>query len=166
MKRVFRSFIGFGVIGLWLALACWSVAHATPFSVPTVSVASPVVFAFPDVRKLLAPEQWTAIFAGISTVLTMPLTAILKNTFKIQGASTLGVNTALNGIFAGLIPYIGGYYSSDPTTPGGLSGLIFAIFASLAGVLIDHGTLKTIQQALTRALANQPGISASEIIRQ
>lgn len=64
------------------------------------------------------------------------------------------------GIFAGLIPYLTGYYSSDPFS------VVLAIIASLAGVLIDHGTLKTIQQALTRALENQPGISAAEIIRQ
>lgn len=107
---------------------------------------NPVVFdqpayqPVPDWRTLFPAPVWSVLLGVLSTVLTVPLTGILKSVFKTDGINTVAVNAGLNTFFTGIVPWLTGVY------PPSLEALFYVLIATVVGMIMDKLSHFTIKQ--------------------
>jgi xanthosine utilization system XapX-like protein len=94
-----------------------------------------------DWRTLFTPPVWVMILGFLGTLITMPITTVLKNILKTEGINTLIVNSVVNTFLLGLIPWLTG------TVP-----FLYAVLSSLIGIGMDkltHSSIKDIASTVT-----------------
>lgn len=127
--------MGYDISGFLRAGRIW-VAWVLTFTVSSFARAQSTASPDLDWRKLLTPEVWAVLFTALSGWLTMPLTTALKQLFKTEGLTTVAVNSVLNALLLGLIPWLVGVYP-----------FAYALVAALVGILLDkasHTSIKDI----------------------
>jgi hypothetical protein len=105
-------------------------------AVSSVAVAAP---------GALDPNTWAILLAAASTVVSVPLTALVKRFSGTEGTATVIVNIGLNAVIAGVLPWIAGAYPPD------VGGALLAFGATVLGSLADkivHSSFKSQMLAL------------------
>jgi hypothetical protein len=137
--RAVTLILVFALIGM-IVFSLSSFARAQEF--PAVPPVNPVTAApLTDWKALFTPQTWAVLLGIASTILTVPITALLKNLLGTEGVSSVTVNAIVNAFFAGLLPYFANLYS-----------LPYAIVASILGIVMDKFTHLSLQSIAQNAV--------------
>jgi hypothetical protein len=122
------------------------VVEAPSVNAPGAPSQEPTYQPVPDWRTLFPAPVWAMLLGVLSTLLTVPLTGLLKTIFNSEGITTFVVNAALNTFFSGLLPWLIGVY------PPTFDALRFVVLSTLIGMAMDKLQHFSIKQTAVNAV--------------